>query len=153
MPKKKVVDPKTIESVAQNMFYAIPLMRKRMLHMDIIQSEHGIPLSHVQVLSMLSEQEALSVSEISKRLDIAKPNITPLVDRLMQMGLVDRKRDTTDRRVVNVIILPKGIEKLDAIRRTIAENVQQQAEQISAADFRELAEALGSITRILSQMG
>lgn len=152
MPKKKTVDPQMIDSVAKNMFHALPLLRKRLLHMDSIQAEHGIPLSHVQVLTMLNEQESLSVSEISRRLGIAKPNITPLVDRLLEMGLVDRRRDENDRRVVNIVILPQGMEKLVAIRGSIAYYLQEQADQLSVNEFKELADSLESITRILSVM-
>lgn len=152
MSRRKSLDPAVIESIAQNIFNVMPLLRKRLLHMDVIQSEHGIPLSHVQVLSMLSETGSMSVSEISHRLGIAKPNITPLVDRLIEEKLVDRIRDTQDRRVVNVVILEAGREKLAAIRATIGEQVQEWAQNISAADFRELADALSSLTRILSNV-
>jgi len=152
MSRKKALDPAVIESISHNIFSVMPLLRKRLLHMDIIQSEHGIPLSHVQVLSMLNETGSMSVSEISHRLGIAKPNITPLVDRLIEEKLVDRIRDTQDRRVVNVVILDAGREKLNAIRATIGEQVQEWAQNISAADFRELAESLQSLTRILTQI-
>jgi len=152
MSRKKTLDPVVIESISQNIFSVMPLLRKRLLHMDIIQNEHGIPLSHVQVLSMLNETGSISVSEISYRLGIAKPNITPLVDRLIEEHLVDRIRDTQDRRVVNVVILEAGREKLRAIRATIGEQVQEWAQNISAADFRELADSLASLTRILSQI-
>lgn len=54
MSRRKSLDPAVIESIAQNIFNVMPLLRKRLLHMDVIQSEHGIPLSHVQVLSMLN---------------------------------------------------------------------------------------------------
>lgn len=152
MSRRKSLDPAVIESIAQNIFNVMPLLRKHLLHMDVIQSEHGIPLSHVQVLSMLNETGSMSVSEISHRLGIAKPNITPLVDRLIEEKLVDRIRDTQDRRVVNVVILEAGREKLAAIRATIGEQVQEWAQNISAADFRELADALSSLTRILSNV-
>ncbi|MED9958846.1 MAG: MarR family transcriptional regulator [Christensenellales bacterium] len=152
MSRRKSLDPAVIESIAQNIFNVMPLLRKRLLHMDVIQSEHGIPLSHVQVLSMLNETGSMSVSEISHRLGIAKPNITPLVDRLIEEKLVDRIRDTQDRRVVNVVILEAGREKLAAMRATIGEQVQEWAQNISAADFRELADALSSLTRILSNV-
>ncbi len=152
MAKKKSIDPKMIDNVAQNMFHALPLLRKRLLHMDVVQTEHGIPLSHVQVLTMLNDGGSLSVSDISHRLGIAKPNITPLVDRLLDLGLVQRQRDNSDRRVVNVVITNAGTEKLAAIRGTIAEQVQQQADHLSASDFKELAQALESLTRILSAL-
>ncbi|MDR0897815.1 MAG: MarR family transcriptional regulator [Oscillospiraceae bacterium] len=152
MSRRKAIDPAAIDSIAQNIFQIMPLIRKRLLHMDVIQSEHGIPLSHVQVLNMLCEVGAMSVSEISHRLGIAKPNITPLVDRLMQAHLVDRVRDGTDRRVVNVVILDAGREKLRAIHQTVGEQVQDWAQTVSAADFRELADALSALTRVLTQM-
>jgi DNA-binding MarR family transcriptional regulator len=151
MSRKKALDPAAIDSIAQHIFQVMPLVRKRLLHMDVIQSEHGIPLSHVQVLNMLCEVGAMSVSEISGRLGIAKPNITPLVDRLMQAHLVDRVRDGTDRRVVNVVILDAGREKLRAILQTVGEQVQDWAQTVSAADFRELADALSALTRVLGQ--
>ena len=84
MTKKRTIDPAMIDSVAQNMFHVLPLIKKRLLHMDLVQKEHGTPLSHVQVLAMLQDVGTMSVSEISRRLGIAKPNITPLVDRLFE---------------------------------------------------------------------
>ena len=148
--KKKQTDPAVVEKIAQNIFGVLPLLRKRLLHMDTIQSEHGIPLSHVQVLSMLNETGSMSVSEISRRLGIAKPNITPLVDRLIEVGLVDRIRDTVDRRVVNVVILPAGQETLKAIRATIVEQVQEWGQNVSPDDFQDLSDALSTITRVLT---
>lgn len=152
MSRKKSVDPAIIESISQNIFSVMPLLRKRLLHTDVIQAEHGIPLSHVQVLTMLNETGSMSVSEISSRLGIAKPNITPLVDRLIESALVDRIRDTNDRRVVNIVILEAGREKLSAIRQTIGRQVQEWGVNMSAVEFKELSDALQCLTRILSQI-
>ena len=74
------VDTAVIASIADKLFQVMPLLRKRMLRLDGMQAEYGIPLSHVQVLAMLEEPGSMSVSEISRRFGIAKPNITPLVD-------------------------------------------------------------------------
>lgn len=152
MTKKRSIDPAMIDSVAQNMFHVLPLIKKRLLHMDLVQKEHGTPLSHVQVLAMLQDVGTMSVSEISRRLGIAKPNITPLVDRLYEGGYVDRQHDENDRRVVNIVLLPAGEEKLAAIRATIARQIQVQSENLSVSEFRELSDALSSVVRILSSL-
>ncbi|HIU15322.1 MAG TPA: MarR family transcriptional regulator [Candidatus Ventricola intestinavium] len=152
MTKKRSIDPAMIDSVAQNMFHVMPLIKKRLLHMDLVQKEHGTPLSHVQVLAMLQDVGTMSVSEISRRLGIAKPNITPLVDRLFDAGYVDRQHDENDRRVVNIVLLPAGEEKLAAIRATIARQIQAQSENLSISEFRELNDALSSVVRILSSL-
>ena len=152
MTKKRTIDPAMIDTVAQNMFHILPLIKKRLLHMDLVQREHGTPLSHVQVLAMLQDAGTMSVSEISRRLGIAKPNITPLVDRLFEAGFVDRQHDENDRRVVNIVLLPAGTEKLAAIRATIARQIQVQAEDLSVSEFRELSDSLSSVVRILSSL-
>ena len=145
-------DDRTVEQIASNIFHVLPLLRKRLLRLDVVQAEHGIPLSHAQVLTMLSETNSMSVSEISRRLGIAKPNITPLVDRLRAADLVDRVRDTGDRRVVNVVIQPAGREKLADIQKSIGAQVREWSESMSEEDFNELARSLESITRILSNL-
>ena len=152
MTKKRTIDPAMIDNVAQNMFHTLPLIKKRLLHMDLVQREHGTPLSHVQVLAMLNDVGTMSVSEISRRLGIAKPNITPLVDRLYEAGYVDRQHDENDRRVVNIVLLEAGKEKLAAIRATISRQIQLQVDGLSVSEFRELNESLSSIVRILSSL-
>ena len=152
MTKKRTIDPAMIDNVAQNMFHILPLIKKRLLHMDLVQREHGTPLSHVQVLAMLNDVGTMSVSEISRRLGIAKPNITPLVDRLYESGYVDRQHDENDRRVVNIVLLEAGKEKLDAIRATISHQIQLQVDGLSVSEFRELNESLASIVRILTSL-
>ena len=141
-----------VERIAQGIFQAQPLMKKRLAKLSAIQSEQGIPLSHVQVLAMLEEGGSMSVSEISKRFGIAKPNITPLVDRLVNAGLVDRVRSESDRRVVNIVLLPAGEEKLAAIRATISRQIQVQSGGLSVSEFRELNESLSSVVRILASL-
>ncbi len=152
MTKKRTIDPAMIDNVAQNMFHVLPLIKKRLMHMDMVQKEHGTPLSHVQVLAMLQDVGTMSVSEISRRLGIAKPNITPLVDRLYANGYVDRQHDANDRRVVNIVLQPAGEEKLAAIRATIARQIQSQCEGMTVTEFKELNESLSSLVRILSSL-
>ena len=152
MSRKKVIDPTLVDGISKDLFCVTPLLRKKLLHMDVIQNECGIPLSHVQVLSMLDEAGSMSVSEISQRLGIAKPNITPLVDRLIESHYVDRIRDAQDRRVVNIVILDEGREKLKCIHETVSNQVRSWAEALTAPEFRSLAESLGSLRHILEKL-
>ena len=141
-----------VEHIAQGIFQAQPLLKKRLTKPSAIQSEQGIPLSHVQVLAMLEEVGSMSVSEISKRFGIAKPNITPLVDRLVNAGLVDRVRSETDRRVVNIVILPAGRECLGKIQSALNEHVASWQHVLTADEFARLANALDDIIEILGKI-
>ena len=125
MPRRKSVNKEMVEQVAKTTFDVLPMLRKRLLRMDVVQAEHNVPMSHVQVLTMLGENGVMTVSEISQRLGIAKPNITPLVDRLIADGYVERRRDETDRRVVKVVLLPEGEEQLASIQETIVRHAMR----------------------------
>ena len=149
MPRKQTVNEGLIDSVARNLFLALPIFRKRLLHMDVIQREFNIPLSHVQVMAMLFDNGSMNVSEISRKLGIAKPNITPLIDRLIAEGYVERRRDEKDRRMVNVSICPSGVAELETIRKKMRDQVGDGAVGLSAADLRALNESLKTIHRVL----
>ena len=140
------------ESISKNIFQAMALLKKRVVRFNSLQAEHGIPLSHVQVLALLNEVDSMTISEISQKFDIAKPNITPLVDRLIAAGLVDRVHSSTDRRVVNVVILPAGRQKLMEIQASLNANVADWARVLSPEEFTGLADALETVTSTLAKI-
>jgi len=149
MARKSANTEALIDNVAQNLFLALPIFRKRLLHMDVIQREFNIPLSHVQVMAMLHDNGSMNVSEISRRLGIAKPNITPLIDRLIEQKYVERDRDASDRRIVNIRICPEGVAELEKIRKKMRSLVGGWAVELSTADLRALNESLQTIYRVL----
>ena len=76
----------------------------------------GVGLSEPQfnVLRILrGAGEALPTSELGRRMITRVPDITRLVDRLVDAGLVARKRCTEDRRVVFVTLTRKGRKLVD----------------------------------------
>ena len=131
------------------LFQAWPLMRRRLLPSSAQQAEFGMPLSHVQVLVMLDHRGSLSITEISQSFGIAKPNITPLVDRLIEEGLVMRERNSADRRVVNVVICEKGRERLADIYRDLCANLFDWTRTLSQEDMTAFNAALETIVRLL----
>ena len=143
------VDTAIIASIADKLFQVMPLLRKRMLRLDGMQAEYGIPLSHVQVLAMLEGPGSLSVSEISRRFGIAKPNITPLVDRLINAGFVERVRNKNDKRVVDVYILDSGREKLREVQKVLYDHVLNWSSTVLPDDYVQLDSALCTILRVL----
>lgn len=62
------------------------------------------------ILAILSwaSGEALSVQDIRQRVIDPMSNVSRLVEKLRQKGLVDRQEDPDDRRMVRVMITEKG---------------------------------------------
>ena len=110
-----------------------------------------MPISHIQLLAMLAHEEALSITQISVRLGIAKPNITPMVDRMIAEGLVTRTRSNQDKRIVSVVICDKGRERLKEIHASLCRVLLGWTGSLEEAQLAELRDALRTVVRIVCQ--
>ncbi|MGI9229038.1 MAG: MarR family winged helix-turn-helix transcriptional regulator [Gammaproteobacteria bacterium] len=84
-------------------------------HLDQIMSDRfrenfDSSLSRFDVLAHLelSGEEGLSTSQLASRLLASKGNITRLLDRMEQDGLISRSQHTRDKRVSNIYLSNKG---------------------------------------------
>ena len=139
----------TLEKIARQVLTAAPVFKKKLFRPDIEQTDNPIPLSYVQVLAALDEADRLSVSEISARFDIVKPNITPLIDRMINAGYVTRERNAADRRVVHVVILDKGREKVRDTVEALRVCMDAWAKELDAGKLETLSDALETIRQLL----
>ena len=70
----------------------------------------GVTYPQYLVLLVLWESDGPSVSELGERLFLDSGTLTPLLKRMEQAGLLQRKRSTEDERRVHVFMTPKGSE-------------------------------------------
>lgn len=71
---------------------------------------YNLTLGRFHVLRVIIESQPVSMGEIHEELHMANSTVTVIVDYLHEAGLVKRKRDTEDRRVVLLEITEKGRE-------------------------------------------
>ncbi|MFI5251301.1 MAG: MarR family winged helix-turn-helix transcriptional regulator [Bacteroidota bacterium] len=88
--------------------------------------EHNLTATQYILLARLWEQDGISLSELGERLFLDNPTLTGIVDRMERDGLVERKRNDGDRRVVRVYLTPKG-ESLKETIGTLAAEVDDEA--------------------------
>jgi DNA-binding MarR family transcriptional regulator len=70
---------------------------------------HGaLSLIHLNVLTLLEVEGPLSMSRLAEALDVSVASATGIVDRMEARGLVERRRESEDRRVVVVHIAEGG---------------------------------------------
>jgi DNA-binding MarR family transcriptional regulator len=73
------------------------------------------------VLALLTEAgRPLPVSRLARMLLQESPSVTSLVDRMCDSGLVERDKDSRDRRIVLVKLTGKGRRMHDTLRATAA---------------------------------
>src|SRR5215210_1697946 len=82
---------------------------------DELFSRHGLTAQQYNALRLLraAHPEKVPTLSLATRLVSRAPDITRLVDKLHERGLVDRERPATNRRVVMIGITEVGTALLD----------------------------------------
>lgn len=81
----------------------------------------SLSLIHLQVLTTLETSGPLSMGHLAEALDVSVASATGIVNRMEERGLVERRHDTADRRVVEVHVTDAGrdvFRAMDAQHRT-----------------------------------
>ncbi|MFH1681304.1 MAG: MarR family transcriptional regulator [Candidatus Eisenbacteria bacterium] len=68
----------------------------------------GLTQPQFLVLTQIAEEEGIPLTRIGENMLVTGGNITGIVDRLEREGLVKRKRDGKDRRIIRAFFTPKG---------------------------------------------
>jgi DNA-binding MarR family transcriptional regulator len=79
----------------------------------------AISSTQLHVLFMLLSDGPTTMSRLAESLNVSLPNVTGIVDRMVEHGLVERGR-ADDRRVVTVLATDAGrhtVEEIDLLRR------------------------------------
>lgn len=85
--------------------------------------EFGLTYSQYLLLVALAAREGQTVSELGEQLYLESNTLTPLIKRLEAAGLVSRKRDTRDERVVRVSLTPAGSDIIHRARACVPTQV------------------------------
>jgi DNA-binding MarR family transcriptional regulator len=111
--------------------------------------DHGISGPQYNVLRILRGHggDGLSCCEIMAQMLTRMPDITRLVDRLEEAGLVCRMRSQEDRRVVRVSITAAGLELLARLDHPVLEMHQRQLAHLTRKELAELNRLLVKVRR------
>ena len=100
---------------------------------------HGITGAQYNVLRILrGAGEALSCQEVAGRMITQVPDVTRLVDRLEEAGLVERSRTLQDRRLVLTAVTEAGLRLLKALDDPVVDLHRAQFGHLTSDELAEL---------------
>ncbi len=112
-------------------------------------AEAHVSPGHVQVLISLSRGPR-SVGQLAETVGVSPPAVTQLVDRLVEHGIVERRHDEKDRRMVLVDYVP-GMR--DVARRIVESRRRQLEGVIGALTDEEAAAFLKGLKILVESFG
>ena len=110
---------------------------------------HGVRSGQQWILRRLWDEDGQTPGEIARQLELSTPTVTKAAMRMEAAGLIDRRPDPRDARLVRLVLSERG----RALEKTIAEEMAQLARRslatLSEDEVRALVTALTTIRRNL----
>jgi len=112
--------------------------------MEELVKSHGISATQYNVLRILrgSDAEGLCRNALRDRMLTRMPDMTRLLDRMEEAGLVVRVREGEDRRMVMTRITAKGRGLLDDLDAPVIALHKKQMAGLTDAQLRSLSDLL-----------
>jgi DNA-binding MarR family transcriptional regulator len=86
-----------------------------------IASEFELSPPQVRALGVLDPDRPVPMSDLAEALHCDNSNVTGIVDRLEDRGLVERRSATHDRRVKMLVVTARGAEVRDRLAERLEE--------------------------------
>jgi len=111
---------------------------------------HGITPPQWGVMVRLGQRDGQSLSEIGARALFDGPTMTGIVDRLEAGKLVQRRRDSADRRVINVYLSEQGRALMQSLPPIGRDTDRELLAGLPASDLACFRKALAKVISNLS---
>ncbi|WP_298971663.1 MarR family winged helix-turn-helix transcriptional regulator [uncultured Roseobacter sp.] len=110
----------------------------------------GITTPQARILSVLNRTGEVSQTVLTERFDVTSGSMSTMIDRLLKLGMIDRRKNPEDRRGDLISITDQGTAVLNEVRdvwqdidEMIAEKLGPKNAALLAELTRELKFALG----------
>lgn len=92
------------------------------------------------------------MTELSQQMNMCKQQMTPLIDKLIDNGFVNREHDSADRRSLRISLTSEGADLLKNIQQNVLEILTQKVECLDQKDLESLHTALDDFYRIFKKI-
>jgi DNA-binding MarR family transcriptional regulator len=145
-----------LERVALDLLSIPPLIfrgaRRKLIKTTLSDMKVGITPHHFEIIHLLDEEGTLHIAEIGENLQIAKAQMTQLIDKLEDLDLINKEIDTADRRIINITLSDYGKTILKEHKNSLMIAVRDSMSHLTDEDLEGLSDSLRKLREILYKM-
>jgi len=106
-------------------FNAYRLNRSFARFYQTIFADSGLTYPKYVILTVLAENGALSITELSERAGVETNTLSPLLKRMASFGVITRERDPKDERRMVLTLTGKGAKALEIAKEAVDRGFDQ----------------------------
>ena len=142
--------PLSLQEFAERLTAVMPVMCKTMVRYEQNALTKGeVSLPQFWAMSWLVTHEQATMHDLAASLSMKPSTATMLVDRLVELKMLDRHRDGQDRRRVLVRITAKGRRMLDEIHSQKRMALQETFRPLTPVERQQYLDLIETLARRL----
>lgn len=141
-------DKKTIQ-LAEVIFRTSRMMRE---HMGFKSEVGNLSMLQLQALLFLKKHPSVSMHEIADNFKIELPSATSLIETINKVGLVERKVDSQDRRIVRILLTEQGKTLLKQATKMRTKKIANILSYLSNEDKNDLLRIMQKLLENLEKV-
>lgn len=103
-------------------------------------------------LSLIDEYGHPSISNLGRKINVSKSQMTSRVDQLVEDGLIERINDEKDRRIIRIQLTSEGRKFLKSSPKDIEANANKLIDPLNIEDLKELQTSIKTIKKIVKKI-
>jgi DNA-binding MarR family transcriptional regulator len=105
-----------------------------------------VTLTQYRTLVVLASRGPQSLAELADAVDVTPPTATRMCDRLIKKGLIVRRHERGDRRLIRLTLAKDGRELVDAVTQRRRTEISHLMEAIPLGQQAALVDSLKRLT-------
>ncbi len=114
-----------------------------------LNKTYQVSAPQLNCLMALNEHGSLPPSRIARLIMVNSSTVTGIIDRLEHKGLVARKRNSPDRRVIFIELTDAGRDLAQSAPPPFQQKIVEGLNRLSDDDLGEILRSLSRLTRML----
>lgn len=114
-----------------------------------LMQDSGFTFPQLSVISILAKNGKQKVSDISEKMGLSDSTVSGILDRLEQKGIIERKRNKDDRRVVKIYLSKGSQEICQEFHRKREEYFAHLLKELSEQEINDIIKGLEILNRVV----
>jgi DNA-binding MarR family transcriptional regulator len=118
-------------------------------HVRPLWESRAIPATQMMVMHQIARDEGITVSEIARRLGLAKSHVSKTVDELATAGYLEKRPDPHDGRILRLYRTAIAAQRFGLLQAQIRERISAVVDLLPPAKAQGLIEGLQLLSEAL----
>jgi DNA-binding MarR family transcriptional regulator len=114
---------------------------------SLVGDDDQLSLQQYRALALLASQEGQRPADLARALDVTPSTTTALCDRLVQKGMISRRRRGKDRRSIYLVVSKRGHEQLERVATRRGDLLREIFVRLDSPTQAQLAQALPAFVK------